>query len=160
MKDKGCKMQDKTEKKKDVVETANRLHEAGFNCSQSVFATLAPDLGLERETALKIAAPLGGGICRTGEICGAVSGALLAIGLKYGSEVPDPTAKERVYRLGRQFMEHFAERHGSTSCRDLLGCDLSTPEGLNEAREKHLFKTRCPVYIQDAAAAALEMLED
>jgi hypothetical protein len=62
------------------VKTANNLHNAGFNCAQAVFAALAPEFGLDQATAVKIAATLGGGIARTGETCGAVTGALLTIG--------------------------------------------------------------------------------
>jgi C_GCAxxG_C_C family probable redox protein len=137
---------------------ANELHNAGFNCSQSVFAALAPGLGVDQKTALMISAAFGGGIARSGETCGAVSGALMAIGLKDGFSVPDPAAKERIYKLGQQFMARFAAQHGSTRCRDLLGCDLSTPEGLADAKQRTLFKTQCPLYVQAAAQIASEML--
>lgn len=150
----------KERKTSDFVLVADQLHAAGFNCSQAVFGALAPGSGLEQETALKIAAAFGGGIARTGETCGAVTGALLAIGLKDGFSAPDPAAKERIYQLGRQFMARFNELHGSTRCRDLLGCDLSTPEGLAEARERGLFKNQCPLYVKDAVQIASEMLTD
>ena len=151
-----------TEEKKieDKVLLADQLHNAGFNCSQSVFAALAPGLGLEQEVALKISAAFGGGIARTGETCGAVTGALMAIGLKDGFAAPDPAAKERIYALGLQLLTRFAALHGSTRCRELLGCDLSTPEGMAEAKELNVFKTQCPLYIKDAVKIASEMLTD
>jgi C_GCAxxG_C_C family probable redox protein len=142
----------------DIALLADQLHTAGFNCSQSVFAALAPELGLDQETALKIAGPFGGGISRMGETCGAVTGALMALGLKAGFSAPDPAAKERIYLLGHQLMARFSELHSSTLCRDLLGVDLSTPEGLAEAKERGLFKTQCPLYIKDAVQIASEML--
>ncbi len=153
-------MKDEKRKTAELVIAADHLHDAGFNCSQAVFAALAPDLGLEQETALKIAAAFGGGISRMGETCGAVTGALMAVGLKDGFAEPGPAAKERVYQLGRQFMARFRELHGSIRCRDLLGCDLSTPEGLAEARQRGLFKNQCPLYVKDAVQIASEMIAD
>jgi C_GCAxxG_C_C family probable redox protein len=144
----------------DSALMADQLHTAGFNCSQSVFAALAPELGLDQETALKIAAPFGGGISRMGETCGAVTGALMAIGLKEGFSEPDPAAKERIYQIGRQLLARFSELHASTRCRDLLGCDLSTPEGLAKARQRGVFKNQCPVYVKDAVQIASGMLAD
>ncbi len=70
----------------------------GFNCSQAVFAALAADLGLEPDLALRIASPFGGGIGRTGQICGAATGGLMALGLRHGfSQTDDKAAKERIY---------------------------------------------------------------
>jgi C_GCAxxG_C_C family probable redox protein len=151
-----------TEEKKieDKVLLADQLHNAGFNCSQSALAALAPDLGLDQATALKISAAFGGGIARTGATCGAVTGALMAIGLKDGFATPDPAAKDRIYQLGRQFLARFKELHGSTLCCELLGCDLSTPEGMASAKDRDVFKTQCPRYIQDAVQIASEMLAD
>jgi C_GCAxxG_C_C family probable redox protein len=106
---------------------------------------------------VKIAATLGGGIARTGETCGAVTGALLTIGLKDGSSLPDSAAKERIYQAARQFLDRFTGQHGSTLCRELLGCDLSTPEGMAEARSRNLFKEKCPLFVQDAVVMTSEM---
>ena len=90
-----------------LSQTAETLHLQGFNCSQAVFSTLAEPLGFDRSLALKIASPFGGGIGRTGETCGAVSGALMALGLQSGYSEPDPQAKERVYALAREYMHRF-----------------------------------------------------
>ena len=145
--------------KETLQKIASDLHSAGYNCSQSVFGALAPEMGMERETALMVAAPLGGGIGRTGQTCGAVTGALLALGLVYGNKSPDGAAKDRNYQIARQFMAHFVAKHGSLSCRELLGCDISTPEGLAKARERGLFKAVCDGYVQDAVEIARAMLE-
>jgi C_GCAxxG_C_C family probable redox protein len=142
-----------------LVEQADALHEAGFNCAQSVFGAFAPGLGLEQAEAVKIAAALGGGIARTGETCGAVSGALLALGLQQGSSLPDPKAKDRIYAAARQFLNRYSQLNGSTKCRELLGCDISTPEGLSEARARNLFKEKCPRLIRDAVVLAGEMMD-
>ena len=130
---------------------------AGFSCSQAVFAAFSAELGLETEQALKIAQPFGGGIAGTGSTCGAVTGAFLVIGLKHGRTRPeDAAAKERTYRLVREFIRRFRERHGSIVCRELLGVDLGAPEGHEEARQRGLFSDRCPRFI----SLAVDILEE
>jgi C_GCAxxG_C_C family probable redox protein len=124
-----------------------------------VFSALAERVGVPVETALKIAAPFGGGIGRLGEVCGAVSGGLMAIGAAEGNAVADPAAKDRSYRLAREFAGEFRRRHGAITCRDLLGCDIGTPEGHQQAREAGVFKQRCPRFIQDATEIAAAVLE-
>lgn len=128
----------------------------GFNCAQSVLAAFGPITGLDRETALRAAAAFGAGMGRQGEICGAVTGAMLVIGLKYGKVTPeDDGAKERTYYLVQEFAERFRNRNGSILCRELLGCDLSTPGGLKEARKQKVFELVCPGFIKDS----IEILE-
>jgi C_GCAxxG_C_C family probable redox protein len=134
--------------------------EEGFNCSQSVLAPFAPALGLDRDTGLRVAAAFGGGMGRTGESCGAVSGALMAIGLRYAQPSADEKdAKERTYELAAEFLDRFAERNnGCVKCRELLGRDISTPEGLQAAREQDLFKKLCPKFVRDAAEIVEQMI--
>ena len=130
-----------------------------FNCAQSVIATCGPELGLDRESALRVAGGFGGGMGCLGEVCGAVTGAFMAIGLKY-SKVQDGEneKRDRGYALVRQFAEEFAARNGSIICKELLGYDLSTPEGLAQAREKGLFSDLCPKLVQ-SAVEILEQME-
>jgi len=142
------------------AQNAEDLHLQGFNCSQAVFSTLAEPLGLDRSLALKIASPFGGGIGRTGETCGAVSGALMALGLQSGYSQPDPQAKDRVYTLTREFLRRFKERFGEVACKALIGVDLSTPEGLQKAREQDVFKTKCSHFIAGAVEIAEQMLSE
>ena len=127
------------------------LFSQGYNCAQCVLAACGGSLGLPREIALRVAGSFGGGIGRLGGTCGAVSGAYMAIGLKHAKVKPEDDAeKEKGYALAREFAARFTGRHKSTCCRELLGCDLSTPEGMNQARERKLFKTLCPVLVRDA----------
>lgn len=123
----------------------------GFNCSQSVFAAFAPELGMDREKAFRVATGFGGGMARQGMTCGAVTGALMVLGLRHGIALQrDVEGKERTYARTLHFMQQFRERHGSVLCREILGCDLSTPEGQREARDKGLFQTVCPRAVRDA----------
>ena len=102
--------------------------------------------------ALKISAAFGGGMGRMGETCGAVTGALLVIGLKHGkTSAEDEEAKERTYRLVQELVDQFKSRNGSIVCRDLLGCDISVPEERELAKDKALFTTLCPRSVRDAA---------
>lgn len=151
------KMKDQLSQK---IETADALHQQGFNCSQAVFSTLAEPLGLDQATALKIASPFGGGIGRTGETCGAVTGALMALGLQAGFDEPDRQAKDRVYGWTREFLRRFQQRYGGLACKALIGVDLSTPEGLQKAREQAVFSTRCTQFIAGAIEIAEQMFND
>ena len=139
------------------IEAAEMLHQKGFNCSQAVFATLAESMGMDRTLALKIASPFGGGIGHTGETCGAVTGALMALGLAEGISEPDRQAKEQVYARTREFLDRFRERYGAVACRVLIGVDISTPEGMQQARERDVFSSRCGGFIRGAIELADEM---
>jgi C_GCAxxG_C_C family probable redox protein len=149
-----------SENKASSTEIAVNLHLRGFNCSQAVFSTLASPLGLENSLALKIASPFGGGIGRTGETCGAISGALMALGLQKGFSEVDPQAKDRIYALAREFMRRFQERYGALDCKVLIGVDIGTPEGLQKARQQDIFSTRCSQFISGAVEIAEDMLSN
>ena len=125
----------------------------GITCSASVFSAFAGELGLNEKTARKIACGFGAGISRTGNICGAVSGAIMVIGLKYGKaeQSDDPAATEKTRALTRLFIQEFQKKHGSVNCTELLGYNMSIPEEYDAAAKANLFKTKCPAYVQDAA---------
>ena len=131
----------------------------GFTCSSAVFSAFSDDLGLESETAMKIACGFGAGISKTGNICGAVSGAIMVIGLKYGMvKTGDDPATENTRALTRQFIQEFAAKNGSVNCTELLGYNLSIVDEYEKAREKKLFVTKCPEYVRDATAILEKIL--
>ena len=140
------------------AELAVSRFQQGFACSQAVFSSLVGRGEVSEDAALRIAAPFGGGISHTGQICGAVSGALMALGLSRGSDQPDPAAKEHTYALAQLLIARFRASHGSVLCRDLLGVDISTPEGLKRARDEKLTARVCPCYVRDAVESALTLL--
>ena len=144
-----------------TTEQALALFSDNFNCAQAVLAACGGPLGLPRKTALRVAGPFGAGIGRMGGTCGAVSGAYMAIGLKYartGRGAKEDTAKEKGYALAREFTARFTQRHQSTICRELLGCDLSTPEGMQRAKDQKLFATICPNLVRDAVEIVDDLL--
>jgi C_GCAxxG_C_C family probable redox protein len=144
----------------DRIETALSQFTQGFNCSQAVLSAYAGQFGLDDATALKIAAGFGGGMGLMAETCGAVTGAFMVLGLRYGGTSPDREAKEVAYAQIGEFVDRFKARRGSLTCRDLLGCDIGTTEGYQVAREKSLFRTTCPKLVRDAAAILDEMLAE
>ncbi len=98
-----------------------------FNCTQGVFTAYAVEHGIDEKLALKLATNFGGG-ARKGEMCGAVSGALMVLGLLYGhSESEDHETKARSYALSEEYRSRFIRENGSVVCRELLGYDLSKP---------------------------------
>jgi len=134
------------------VEIAIASFGEGFSCSQAVLSAFAPDLDLERQAALRLASAFGGGMARTGQTCGAVTGALMVIGLKHGHvAAEDKATKEKTYALVRQFVDEFRTRNRALLCRDLLGCDIGTPEGMQLFREKGLNTLVCSRLVRDAA---------
>jgi C_GCAxxG_C_C family probable redox protein len=136
----------------DKVERAVSCFKEGFSCSQALLSTYGAQFGLNREMALKVSGAFGGGMGRMGETCGVVTGAFMVIGLKYGkTRFEDEQTKEKVYSLVKELVDKFKSRNGSIICRELLGCDISTPEGMKLAKEKNLFTTLCPKLVQDAA---------
>lgn len=132
-------------------EEALSLFQKGFNCAQSVFCVFGKEAGLGQEECLRAAAAFGAGMARKGETCGAVTGGLMAVGLKYGMvKEGDSLAKKKTYEEGQKFMKEFARINGSVVCRELLGCDISTPEGDKAAAERGLTKTLCPKFVKSA----------
>lgn len=132
-------------------ERSKRLFEEGFCCSQAVFSTYAEHWGLDPEVFLKISDAFGAGIGGMAATCGAVTGAIMTIGLKYGRTCPDDDdAKQKTRALVKEFVKQFTQRNGHIECKHLLGIDISIPEGMDLAEEKGLFDTQCPKLIEDA----------
>lgn len=133
----------------------------GFNCSQSVYMALAPLLGIDRMSAARTAAFLGGGVCRTREMCGAVLGMLMACGDADGNtEGADQKKKGKNYLDGRALMQQFRDEFGSLTCRDLLGIDPAKKESAEpEARTEDYYRKRpCSRFIEFAARSGQQFI--
>ncbi|MEI7810938.1 MAG: C-GCAxxG-C-C family protein [Ignavibacteria bacterium] len=143
----------------DKSEDAVEKFMSGFNCSQSVFSTYSEKLGLDSQTALKVACPFGAGMAYSGETCGAVTGALMLIGLKYGKySLDDLAAKEKTYSLTHKFIEEFRKQYGSLKCSDLLGYDMTKPEEREVVLADSINKVTCPKYVQNASELIEKLL--
>ena len=122
-----------------------------LNCAQAVLSTYAEELGLSHELALKIASPFGGGMAHMDEVCGAVSGALMVLGLRFGMATEeDLEAKERCYTIAQKFMEVFREKNGSLRCTDLIGLNLNVPKEYEKAENEGIFETVCTKLVKDS----------
>lgn len=141
------------------VEDAISLFKKGFRCSQAILSTYGIQFGLDQELALKLASPFGAGMGSLGNTCGAVTGAFMVLGLKYGnSKVGEMKKKEKAYEITKEFVERFKSRNGTIMCKDLLNCDISTFEGRNKAIEEKLFIEICPKFVRDSAEILEELL--
>src|SRR5512138_2424520 len=121
----------------------------GYNCAQSVFYAFCDDLGLEPEIALKVACGFGAGMGRKGEVCGAVTGGIMALGAKYGRGTNEERpVTDATYVKIRSLMDQFASKHGTCICRQLLsGSDLTTEEGQKFFRENDLSNKVCKLCV-------------
>ena len=131
-----------------------------FHCSQAVLAAFAPECGLTEEQALKLGACFGGGM-RQGEVCGAVTGALMVLGMMYGQyDENDQESRMKANKVNVEMMERFKEINGSYLCKDLLKCDLSTSQGVQYATDNKLFTEFCPKMVESAVEILEEILEE
>ncbi|MBW7998436.1 MAG: C_GCAxxG_C_C family protein, partial [Candidatus Glassbacteria bacterium] len=145
----------------DRIEQSVELFRQGYNCAQAILLVYGGRYGLDRETALRLALGLEGGLGRTGEVCGAVNGACLVLGLEAGGQEDASGAEGRklARKRVREFSRKFRERHGAVACRQLLGTDLGTHAGMMAARGKRVFSRRCPEFVAAAAQILEEMLD-
>ena len=138
---------------------AKNFFEQGYNCSQSVLMAFSEDLGVDRVTAAKISCPLGGGVARTRNICGAVTGGLMAIGLVFSDGTGN--SKQICYEKGQSFIKCFSQANGSCICSDLLGIDPKDESPVPEKRTNEYYKSRpCADLVKSAADILEEFLND
>ena len=138
------------------VEKATELFSRGWTCSQSIMAVYADDVGLDCDTAMILGRGFSGGISRLGRTCGVVSAAVMVLSFQGLDEPDEARDRARVYTAVNEFVKRFEERCGAMDCKDLLGANISTKDGYQEAQDKKLFKTICPGFV----GAAAEILEE
>ncbi len=144
--------------KVDYQERVIAAFEEGLNCAQIVLAAFAPRLGLDPDLARRLTTGLGGGVARMGGTCGAVAGAQLVLGLRFGASDGNSRAKEETYRRIAEFHRRFSARHRSTVCRELLGLDMSDEAQHQEIMRRGLFLTICPRLVEGAVALLEEQV--
>ncbi len=141
-----------------VIDEANALHVRGFNCSESVFGALTGHWGMD--LPFSVATGLGGGISRTGETCGALLGAILAIGARFGRKDPkDEEGKVECYKMGREAAEAFATEMGTCLCREILGFVLSEEGARDKYKAGGFQQGKCQDAITVAVRAGIEAFE-
>jgi C_GCAxxG_C_C family probable redox protein len=131
-----------------------------MNCAQTVFYSFCTDYELDRPTALRLAQGFGGGMGRTGNTCGAVTGAYMVLGLAHPAPVEKPREGiEKTYALINEFNRLFEAKHGSLICKKLIGYDLSSPEERAKANENYVFTAVCPGLVKDAVTILETLLK-
>ncbi|MFW9856587.1 MAG: C-GCAxxG-C-C family protein [Candidatus Thorarchaeota archaeon] len=144
----------------DFIEAAVRRFEEKDNCAQALFSTFAQGMDLDEDTCLNLAEIFSGGVARSGNVCGAITGGLMAISLKYGKAGKTESSKRdapTVNGLGERFMNRFKHRNGTLLCKDLIGYDISTEEKLQTARENKAF-SNCSRFVRDAGEILADIL--
>lgn len=142
------------------TEIADELFSKRYYCSQAVLAAFAEELGMSTELALKVGSCFGGGMCKA-EVCGACTGALMVLGLKYGMYTDGEfETQQNANRYAVRLLEEFSAENGSYICRDLLGCDIATPEGKAYARQNGLFAEHCPRLIESAVLITERLISE
>ena len=140
------------------LDEALELFGQGYSCSQAVMGAYGQDHGLDRETLLALGRGLGGGMGRLGLTCGAVSGAMVVLGLACPEGDDEARRKERVYGAVGEFTARFKASHGSIICRDLLELDISDPADYELIKQRGLFKSLCPRLVADAGRILEEII--
>ena len=145
---------------KETVDKALSYFRNGYNCSESTLLAIAKDaFEIDNDLIPKIATGFGGGISRQGCVCGAVSGAVMGFGLKYGRNNPEELMA-KTYNRVVEFYKQFQEKFGSILCKELSGCDLSTIEGIRKFREGNVHEQRCCYFVTGALEIFMSLIDE
>lgn len=135
------------------------FREKNYNCSQSVLSVYCEELGLNEELARAVATGFGAGLGQVQLTCGAVTGAIMVLGLKYFDENKVIESKKQTYEKTKEFIRKFEEVNGSIECLRLLGVNLNTKEGMDFVKQQKLFKIKCNKFVLDSCEILDDMLK-
>lgn len=141
----------------DAVQRSRDLFSSGYYCAESVLIATAKAHDIESDLIPRIATGFCSGVARTSGQCGAISGAIMGLGLANGRDSPEESIEE-TYALVRELVQRFEDKFGSRNCQQLTGCDLSTPEGQERFKVNNVID-RCYQYAEEATRIALQLLE-
>jgi len=145
--------------KEKVVELAKSYAAKGFLCSESVLLAVSDWLGIQNRLIPKIAIGFGAGIGGCGSVCGAISGGIMALGLKFGrNEVEKQEMKP--YWFAFKLLRRFEKEFGCITCRELTSCDLTTEVGRKKYTEQKFWETKCRQYIRSVTAAVFNLISE
>ena len=140
-----------------IEKKASEIHDLGFNCAQSVLYALNDITGLDKETSLALTGGMGGGM-RASEVCGAVSSAILALGMAFPfADNTDEKAKDRIAAITREFHARFKKECPSIICRELLGYDMEVEKGKTHPE---INERVCPAAIDGAVKIVRELVKE
>ncbi|HEY5532591.1 MAG TPA: C-GCAxxG-C-C family protein [Candidatus Anoxymicrobiaceae bacterium] len=136
---------------------ASELFLSGMNCAESVLTANMEMLGVEGDWIPRVASGFGGGIARTCQVCGALTGAVMTLGWTFGRE-SGADSLDQVYESGSTLIDEFTEKFLSTSCRMLIDVDLSDSVAREKARRDGVFEQQCALYVRFCAERVAEMI--
>jgi len=145
------------DRKAVYMEKAASRFKEGYNCAQSVLLTMQEFWNEKKPLEPKIASAFGGGIGGRGSLCGALTGGVIAIGQKYGTNNPSSKEKESTYFLALKFYDRFQKELGSVFCRDLIGYDLTDPKERKKARHDGVFLKKCVHFVEKAVETLIDL---
>jgi C_GCAxxG_C_C family probable redox protein len=146
-------------KQSDPAQKALNLFLEGYNCSQSVLLAMFEHWGGNSELIPKIATGFGGGIGRCGSLCGALTGGIMALGIRFGTNEPSAEKRLQSYEFSRKFFEQFQKLNKGIFCKELTGYTLSKPEEYEKAKNENIFGKKCDNYVRNAVTILLELTE-
>jgi C_GCAxxG_C_C family probable redox protein len=129
----------------------------GYNCAQSVLLAMQEHYGTKSEVIPKIASAFGGGVGRCGSLCGALTGAVMAIGIKHGTNERGAEKRDKAYKLAQRFYEQFTRELGTPFCRELIGYDLTKQKELEKAERLKVFDEKCEGFVKKAVEILLNL---
>jgi C_GCAxxG_C_C family probable redox protein len=145
---------------KRFSEKAANYFKQDYNCAQSVLLTMQEYYGTRRNRLIpKIATAFGGGIGRRGSLCGALTGAIMAIGVKHGTDRTVLIEKEKAYKIALEFYNQFARECGSPFCKELIGYDLTSQEDLERMRKSSVREEKCSQFVKKAVEILIGLEE-
>lgn len=145
----------------EVEDRAVEYFMKGYNWAETVLLSLAEYLEMDGSEVIKLASGLGGGIGRQGSICGAVTGGVMALGLKYGdNRSADEKGMRKVNYMARELYAFFKEEMGETTCYGLLKCDLFSPEGMKQFKQEKMREEKCSNYVRKTVRHILDLFKD
>jgi C_GCAxxG_C_C family probable redox protein len=155
----------KREEKRSVKQQSNQFPERAaryfkqdYNCSQSVLLAMGEYYGVRRNKLIpRIATAFGAGIGRRGSLCGALTGGIIAIGLKHGTDKTVLKKKEEAYKIALRLYDQFAQECGSPFCRELIGYDLTIPEERDRLRKSKVRDEKCSHFVKKAVEILIDL---
>ena len=143
----------------ELVQKAVAYFASGYNCTQSILLTLTGSMSPEVKSDLipKIGSGFGGGIGLCGCVCGSLTGIIMAVGIKYGSNEPGEEKNLLAYSKANALYRQFEKKHGTVLCRELIKYDLTNPEQVSKARQEGVFEKLCVNFVKSAVEDYLEM---
>ena len=142
----------------DVGMNAREYLASGYNCAQSVLKAVLEEKGIFFEEAMSLSSGFGGGIAGEGRTCGAVSGAIMAIGVLNGLNSKDVVqSKEHTYKLSGVLIERLKEKFETTQCYELIGVDMKDAEAKKAARERGVFSDQCSEFVATSVKIVLDL---